>query len=218
MTNIHDASALLKGWSLLGFEKKRDAVYYISWEGTNDAGPYLLELSDTNSMTTGCNILPQISTIVPIMSFVTNAESSSQNPALPGNQSHIATLPFTSAYSMPSFLSTDQETKQVRRPCTSGLHDSILSTARTEGGIDDVLVSALGSISVKDRSNALAMTHEQKSKRILQHCSSWTQLDDTRYNRGLVHGQGKSSRHRVSASIYWSFNLMFCNFSSICHY
>lgn len=41
-----------------------------------------------------------------------------------------------------------------------------------------------------DRSKALIMSHEQKSKRILQHCSSWTQLDDTKANRGIIHGQG----------------------------
>lgn len=199
------SNASIKGWSLLGSKKRRDTIYYISWEGTNDTGPCLLELSDMNSTSTDCSIMhPQISTVMPIMSFIANAESTSQNLTLPGYQSLTATLPFTSAYSMSSFLSADQEKKY---PCSSGLHDSILSTARTEGGIDDALVSALGSISVKDRSKALAMTHEQKSKRILQHCSSWTQLDDTRSNRGLVHGQGKSSRlkYRVLA-YYWSSN------------
>jgi hypothetical protein len=110
-------------------------------------------------------------------------------------------LPFTSTYSLPSFLQTEQggnfsEDYFSKLSCSETLRESIISTAKNEGGIDDVLVSALGSISSLEerakpyRSNALVMSHEQKSKRLLQHCSSWTQLDDTRANRGIVHGQG----------------------------
>lgn len=112
------------------------------------------------------------------------------------SQSRNASPPFASSFSLPTFLPPDQlessPDNYLAKSCSLGLRDSIISAARNEGGINNVIISAVGSISMKqNRSKALAMSHEQKSKRILQHCSSWTQLDDTKANRGLVHGQGK---------------------------
>lgn len=95
---------------------------------------------------------------------------------------------------MTSFLPIEGEVNcpEGTKNCSPGMRNSIIFAAINEGGIDNALVNALGSISTKpDRSKALAMSHEQKSKRILQHCSSWTQLDDTRANRGIIHGQGE---------------------------
>ena len=133
-----------------------------------------------------------ISSIMPIRTSV-DQESTASHLPLPK-----APLSFTSTFSLSSFLQVEEKNSQEdklslsRTSCSSGLRNSIKLTAMNEGGIDDVLVSALGSISMKpDRSKALFMSHEQKSKRILQHCSSWTQLDDARINHGLIRGQGK---------------------------
>jgi hypothetical protein len=190
-------------------------VYYISWEGTTDQGPYLLELSDPDSTASKAQ-RSVLSNIMPLMSVVANAD-----PLYDGT---VALLPFTSAVSLPSILPSNHrqlsESHLAEQSCSLGLRNSILSAgesaigecesmklkpqnlrlrtfynqssaARNEGGIDESLVSALGSISMKsDRSKALMMSHKQKSKRILQHCSSWTQLDDIRANRGIIHGQG----------------------------
>ena len=153
----------------------------------------MLELNGLDYTTTRGNHLLNgcvISSIIPIRSSVDQENITSHIP-LPK-----APLPFTSTFNLSSFLQAEeknsQEEKLARTSCSSGLRDSIILTARNEGGIDDVLVSALGSISMKpERSKALFMSHEQKSKRILQHCSSWTQLDDTRVNHGLIHGKGK---------------------------
>lgn len=180
----------------------KNVLYYISWEGTTDQGPYILELHDVNSADPGTqphrhNI---VSTITPIMKYVTNADKASRSAILANDQSPSASLPFTSAYSLPSFLPTQERgsSPDGAKHCSSGLRNSILSAARNEGGIDDALVNALGSISMKpNRSKALIMSHEQKSKRILQHCSSWTQLDDAKANRGVIHGQGRKWQRPV---------------------
>ena len=138
---------------------------------------------------------------MPIMSSLTHA-----NVALTDSQIKSPSLPFTSSYNLPSSLTNQgadyPEDYLSKLSCSVTMRQSIISTARNEGGIDEVLVSALGSISMRsghaeertkpNRLKPLTMTHEQKSRRILQHCSSWTQLDDTRANRGIVHGQGKN--------------------------
>jgi len=102
-----------------------------------------------------------------------------------------ATLPSSAPYA-PSLSATLKES---------------IKAADIEGGLDDIIVNALDSICVTqsrslesraksmtggraNRSKSLAMTHQEKSKRLLRQCSSWTQLDDSETN-GLVRGQGK---------------------------
>jgi hypothetical protein len=201
----------------VGIQGNTKTLYYISWDGSTDIqGPYTVKLTGIDSTDNQAKSKKQspctvISCVMPLMSLIARTESVSRSSKSTDSQIFTAALPFTSTYSLPSFLQPEQEGKFPedyfsKLPCSDTLRESIISTARSEGGIDDVLVSALGSISnnyslLEDRtkphrSHALVMSHEQKSKRLLQHCSSWTQLDDTRANRGIVHGQGKMKSRR----------------------
>lgn len=184
---------------MIGFENSTNSLFYVSWEGTTDEGPYVLELGDLNSNLTEDNDRKQcqhcsISSVIPIMTIVNDAENGS---ILPDHQ--MKTSPFTSGYNLLPFSAPDQgenflEDELTKRSCSLWLRESIISAAREERGMDEVLISVLDSISIKpDRSKPVVMSHEQKSKCILQHCSSWMQLDDTRANRGIVHGQGKEN-------------------------
>ena len=72
---------------------------------------------------------------------------------------------------------------------------------------DDIVLDALESISgLSYRSNATSLaaigvpesfsprktlSHRQKSVRLLQHCPSWTQLENTLENRRLLERQGE---------------------------
>eukprot|EP00804_Cyclotella_cryptica_P015537 CCRYP_003558-RD/>CCRYP_003558-RD protein AED:0.28 eAED:0.29 QI:3004/0.8/0.66/1/0.4/0.33/6/0/964 len=204
-----------QGWSLVGIQGNIETIYYISWDGsTASHGPYLLKLTGIDSRDNQAKSTI-ISCVMPLMTFVTRSESLSRFATGVESQKRTSSLPFTSSYSLPTFLQTEQggnyfpEDYFSKLSCSEILRESIISTARNEGGIDNVLVSALGSISnnyrsLEDRakpyrSNALVMSHEQKSKRLLQHCSSWTQLDDTLANRGIVHGQVVSMIIRVGS-------------------
>ena len=41
-----------------------------------------------------------------------------------------------------------------------------------------------------DRRRAMVFSHHQRSERLLQHCSSWTQLQDTLDDRVILEQQG----------------------------
>jgi hypothetical protein len=82
--------------------------------------------------------------------------------------------------------------------------------ADIEGGIDEIIVDALDSISSPQqqsprrlaksidgsrsfRNKSSALSHQEKSMRLLRRCPSWTQLDDTQSIHRNVHGQGKNT-------------------------
>jgi len=121
-------------------------------------------------------------------------------------------LPFSKPYGISSFPQDDNDEGiagdlGMKLACSSTLKESIKAAIEVEGGIDDVILTALQSISSPstqpeknmdnatiqrerpNRSKMLTMSHAEKSRRLLRHCSSWTQLDDKRANRGIVTGQ-----------------------------
>lgn len=70
-----------------------------------------------------------LSNAVPIMSVVSNSESVSDGP-FSESASKIASLRFASVYSLPYFLSTDQQQRSeasAEQSCSLGLRNSILS-------------------------------------------------------------------------------------------
>ena len=126
------------------------------------------------------------------------------------NSRRAAAKPAPTPYapSLPSFVNQDNaEGFFLTRSFSATLKESIKMAVDIEGGLDDIIVNALDSICVTQSqspesraksmtggranlSKSLAMTHREKSKRLLRQCSSWTQLDDSETN-GLLRGQGK---------------------------
>ena len=198
---------------------------FICWDGATDdnVGPFILPLQHNfQSGEIGAKkCLP--SAVMPLMSYVKYAEKLTEG----FQQNAVATMSSstktsaTSSY-LPSFLRQDGADRgssfpsgnfSPKRSFSITLKESIKMAANLEGGIDDIIVNALDSISTPNhtspeirsgkssmagagggragRSKAMMMSHQEKSKRILRQCSSWTQLDDTKTNRGIVHGQGE---------------------------
>ncbi len=181
-----------------------------------------------------------VSGVGPLMSYVKYAESiSSLKKAIDKKEQ----LPFSNSFSLPSFLHMNNEGSPSDDflpglSCSSTMRQSIRCAAELEGGIDEVVVNALGSLtnsqteSLDDsgkptnisgrinRSRGLALSHKEKSRRIFQHCSSWTQLDDTRANRGMVHGQGENIDRLFCVRLqrsFLSYQLCFSFRSGSCH-
>jgi hypothetical protein len=93
------------------------------------------------------------------------------------------------------------------------MKESIKLAANIEGGLDDVIIHALESISSpcpqmpeghaklmvgsrNNRSKSLELSHQEKSSRLLRHCTSWTILDDSKENREIMQGQGEILNRR----------------------
>ena len=103
------------------------------------------------------------------------------------------------------------------------MEESIKMAAEIEGGLDDIIINALDSISTPhtgsmsggrvNRSKSLAMSHQEKSKRLLRQCTSWTQLDDTKANRGIVHGQGENRELFFFIGVMWACWVLILFFS-----
>lgn len=202
-----------KGWSLIGEQKPEGKTFFISWDGATEAeGPFAFQLRQkkTNVMHRKNNGVCLASGVMPLMSYVSYTEKFANNQTMSREtRANGGTLPFAKPYSLPFFIQNEEggfpADYAMTLSCSATLKESIKSAVEIEGGIDDMLLKGLESISrppmddqVKiiqsgrpNRSRSLAMSHAEKSKRLLRHCSSWTQLDDTRANRGIVNGQGE---------------------------
>ena len=200
-----------QGWSLAGVQGGQKANF-ICWDGATDdtQGPYILPFeSSTNEEQCLSSV------VTPLMSYVKYAEkvAESSHSKADNNLSNTTTK---SSFRLPSFLLQQNEAEgdfssagftMPKRSLSSTLKESIKVAAIIEGGVDEIIINALDSISSvnhkspkssgiggnrSNRTKSLAMSHQEKSKRLLRQCSSWTQLDDTKANRGIVNGQGES--------------------------
>jgi hypothetical protein len=197
-----------QGWSLVGTHGSNGKTYFICWDGASDdsQGPFIfpfqpLTLSE-HTLSFCLN-----SAVVPLMSYVKYAEkvvecsrhtvdNPSTTPARQ-NQNAVESDEFSSRFAPENSIS-------------STLKESIQLAANIEGGLDDIFVHALESISAnchqmleanaksmvgsrRNRSKCLRMSHYEKSNRLLRICSSWTMLDDSKENRGIASGQGEKS-------------------------
>ena len=138
---------------------------------------------------------------MPLMSTVKHTKEVVGNAARTAFKSPSS----TKTYTLPSFLNQDEldggfpTGYSPKRPISITLKESIQMAADIEGGIDDIIVNALDSISPpqhqsearaksltasgrSSRAKMLTMSHQEKSRRLLRQCSSWTQLDDTKAN------------------------------------
>jgi len=200
-----------QGWSLLGIQGGQKS-HFICWDGATDdtQGPYILPFNDLLMNEKRC----LSSVVTPLMSYVKYAEKVAESSHFKA----VADQPNTStksSFRLPSFLQQNEAEGDFssagftmpKRSLSSTLKESIKLAAIIEGGVDEILINALDSISSlkhkspkssgiggsrSNRTKSLAMSHQEKSKRLLRQCSSWTQLDDTKANRGIVHGQGKA--------------------------
>jgi hypothetical protein len=114
-------------------------------------------------------------------------------------------------YILPSLLlQDDAEGRELPSSLSIALKESIEMAADIDGGIDEIIVNALDSISSPqqhspqrlakstDGSRSIhnknsVLSHQEKSLRLLRRCPTWTQLDDTQSNHRIVHGQGKTT-------------------------
>ena len=161
-----------QGWSLLG--RPNASSYFICWDGSTETdGPFVLQFERIEAIS--C----LFSVVMPIIG------SSAQIQTYDGT----ATF-FTKPPSPPSFRLEERDDFLPKLSCSLTIKESIKLAAASEGGIDDVLVTALDSISYapgrrSSRSKKLMLSHKEKSSLMLRHCSSWAQLQ----NRSTVYGQ-----------------------------
>ena len=164
------------------------------------------------------------SEVLPLISYIKYAEKLTE---INHHYGEAAPLPSTQQYALPAFLRQDDTVEagdfssdfsRPQRSMSIALKESIKMAADIEGGLDEIIVNALDSISphqrhspetrVKlmsgarpNRTKSLMMSHKEKSRRLLRQCSSWTQLDDKKANRGIIHGQGeKVLQHKAGNS------------------
>jgi len=197
---------------MIGSKKIPGFLYFISWDGATDAeGPFLFEL---NLPVSSCHspVIVSVSGTMPLMNYITYTEDFLRTFMSEDDRSKGVELPFSKPYGISSFPQDDNDEGiagdlGMKLACSSTLKESIKAAIEVEGGIDDVILTALQSISSPstqpeknmdnatiqrerpNRSKMLTMSHAEKSRRLLRHCSSWTQLDDKRANRGIVTGQ-----------------------------
>ncbi len=203
-----------QGWSLVGIQGLGKGSYFICWDGATDdmQGPFILPLQQklpAEKHQASC----LNSAVTPLISYIKYAEKLTEI-----NHHGAATpLPSTQPYALPAFLCQDDTVEagdfssgfsRPQRSMSIALKESIKMTADIEGGLDEIIVNALDSISPQhqsspetrvklmggggpNRTKSLMMSHQEKSRRLLRQCSSWTQLDDKKANRGIVHGQGE---------------------------
>lgn len=194
-----------QGWSLLGIEGT-GTKFFICWEGATDDsnGPFILQLQSEQK-----DSFCLASGVMPFTGYIKCTEK-----LTPSSHRTVDTKVHSSqTYSLKSFLPQDDTGDgfhtgySTKRSFSIILKESIKMTADIEGGLDDIIVSALDSISTphhqspearaksmiaggrSSRSKMLTMSHREKSKRLLRQCTSWTQLDDSKANNGVVHGQ-----------------------------
>ena len=237
MLLIDISCCVIQGWSLLGVQgTSNEKAYFVCWDGATDdfQGPFILPLEEEHSQTSTLNYSPicLASGVMPLMNYVKHAEklatgSLTHKTAVNSKNNNLSST--SKAYSLPSFLHQDDVAEGGAFPTTGyslpkksfsvTLKESLKVAADIEGGLDEILVTALDSISAQQspeirsksiigglrgpssRSKSLAMSHQEKSKRLLRQCSSWTQLDNP--NHGIVHGQGEDSK--LMFSIPFSF-------------
>ncbi|KAL7543993.1 hypothetical protein ACHAXR_013438 [Thalassiosira sp. AJA248-18] len=195
-----------QGWSLMGIQDGQKS-YFICWDGATDdsQGPFILplqhELSTEGGPPTKNRPFSLASGVMPLMSYVKYAEKLIDNT----HRTAFKSPSSSKTYSLPSFLHQDEldggfpTGYSPKRSISITLKESIKMAADIEGGLDDIIVNALDSISTPhhqspesraksmmggraNRTKCLMMSHQEKSKRLLRQCSSWTQLDDTKAN------------------------------------
>lgn len=214
-----------QGWSLVGIQGQGTSQnYFICWDGATDdiQGPSILPFQN-NSLNE--QAIP--SAVTPLMSHMKYEGVSEGDHChkVVTNQSY-STMPCSNFL---SFLDQNEETEgefsstsfTPKGRFSASLVESIRMAAIIEGGIDNIIVNALDSISTPNKSqdastkstirgnrikSITAMSHKEKSKRLLRQCSSWTQLDDTKANRRIVHGQVVVTTIRVGLEC-WSLTL-----------
>eukprot|EP00984_Skeletonema_dohrnii_P023217 scaffold12289_cov125-Skeletonema_dohrnii-CCMP3373.AAC.1 len=162
-----------QGWSLLG--RANTSSYFVCWDGSTETdGPFVLQFERITA-------IPCLASgVIPLIG------RSSQIQSYDG----AATF-FTKPPSTPSLFRLEERDDLLPNlSCSLTIKESIKLTAASEGGIDDVIVRALNSISNEperrsSRSKKLILSHKEKSSRLLRHCSSWTQLQ----SRSTAYGQ-----------------------------
>eukprot|EP00985_Skeletonema_marinoi_P007473 scaffold3288_cov182-Skeletonema_marinoi.AAC.3 len=162
-----------QGWSLLG--RPNTSSYFVCWDGSTEIdGPFVLQFERITA-------IPCLASgVIPLIG------RSSQIQSYDG----AATF-FTKPPSTPSLFRLEERDDFLPKlSCSLTIKESIKLTAASEGGIDDVIVRALDSISNEperrsSRSKKLILSHKEKSSRLLRHCSSWTQLQ----SRSTAYGQ-----------------------------
>ncbi|KAL3812025.1 hypothetical protein ACHAXA_001332 [Cyclostephanos tholiformis] len=193
-----------QGWSLVETQGSDRKSYFICWDGATDSrGPYILPLQPND----GAHMKSVTSAVTPLMSYVKYAERLTE-------ASHHESAAPSSALKHHILPSIFQQDDVDGREFLSGLHkksfsealkESIKMAAGVEGGIDEIIVNALHSISLPQHSpqrlvktmdasrsycmKSSVLSHQEKSYRLLRRCPTWSKLDDTLSNHRIVHEQ-----------------------------
>jgi hypothetical protein len=202
-----------QGWSLIETQGSDRILFFICWDGATDSrGPYILPLRHYLPNDDEAYTKSVASAVTPLMSYVKHAAT------LTEVTHHESAAPSSSlkSYILPSmFQQDDVEGREFplgythKKTFSNALKESIKMVADIEGGIDEIIVNALHSISLpqqhlqqrlgqtmnESRSNRMkgsVLSHQEKSWRLMRRCPTWNQLDDTQSNHRILHGQGKN--------------------------
>eukprot|EP00978_Attheya_sp_CCMP212_P042416 scaffold258155_cov72-Attheya_sp.AAC.3 len=166
-------------------------LYFVCWEGASSShGAHVTELLSSDRISAGSCIRSE-STVLPLNAFANDDVNSPKRSALSVNEA--TELPFTSSYSLPSVLRKNEDFSVS--PFVDGEMDPIVSEALDS--ISDMSylqdTQQLSSFyhAPSRRRKLMNLSHKKKSELLLQHCSSWKTLEDTKENRAFTDGQGE---------------------------
>jgi hypothetical protein len=183
-----------QGWSLLGGQSE---TFLICWEGSNHTvGSYVHRLPPTLVPTRRpFSSVANLAQILPLNSSTTEMHSTSILPNLGGTVLNSFDPRKSVSAMVPLPFSTPYERQALSRNITGSFKMDV-----------DVILQAMQDLStpyiVSENKHDTAhcsnniqrarMSHMQRSERLLQHCSSWTQLQETLDDRVLLERQGKT--------------------------
>ncbi|KAG7355223.1 hypothetical protein IV203_004579 [Nitzschia inconspicua] len=187
-----------QGWSLLSCNQD---LFFICWEGsTSGNGSFVQKIClPTTQKTSSRRIVsPQkvVSQVLPLKCTYNNSDLAMQGQKRVGedmflssfdprrSMSAMTTLPFSTPYSVQT-VSQD--------PVRAGDIDDvgvILQAMEDLSTPDPILEEAEeGTSDINDERRTLRYSYRRRSERLLKHCSSWTQLQDTLDDRVILERQ-----------------------------
>ncbi|KAL3913549.1 MAG: hypothetical protein SGILL_006441, partial [Bacillariaceae sp.] len=180
-----------QGWSLLGWNKE---VFFVCWEGSTPAqGAYVQQLATlpprvnlsllqmakfTQVLPLNCHQFRKQPFLTPSTSMQMKEAGNRYDPRI--SMSAISPLPFSTPYNSHALQSREND---------GGF--KLDAGVITQAMSDLSNIYAGESIAEKgtNRRQLTRMSHQQKSERLLQHCSSWAQLQDTLGDRVVLNRQ-----------------------------
>jgi hypothetical protein len=197
-----------QGWSLLGTkDHDRHLVYLICWEGaTLSQGAYVQEFSIphwhlqtiTNKLT---NSRQRVVHATQVLQLASSDGTVTRSSVMPQFHQTLSSQNEEDMDQVNRSVALDPRrsmSAMIPRPFLSPYESDSMADTNNGSADDDaemnVIFRAIKDLSISRRSivndSSIVLSHEQKSEQLLQHCSSWAQLQDTVDDRIVLERQG----------------------------